>query len=121
VRLLAKIVSLAAGGASGWWVYTELGELFDWRVSLIGGGGISILVFVLAYFPLLRPIADAITDRLARLSVISKHVKTGRGLEDIPVAPRVNCSICGGPNGPICKSCDTQMNQVTGSRRNLQL
>jgi hypothetical protein len=106
----AKITCLVIGCVAGWVVLENLDDLFRGWIPLAAAVIVAIAVFILLYFPLGRPIAEIISDRLAVLAHRGKHIKSGSGLEDIPDGPKLlTCSICGGPGGPICPRCEAQM------------
>lgn len=117
MRALAFLVSLAAAAAAGWIVHRELGEVFGGRVPLAGGIAVGAAVLPLLFFPLLRPLADAVHDRLAAISNRLRDKASGSGLSDVPdggsdgrAAPRdVRCGFCGGPGGPVCPACHEKM------------
>ena len=112
-RLLAKLVSLAAGGLAGWQVWINLAEIIEHRhIPLAIGGGTAVVVLFLIYFLLARPIADLISDRMSALRSRVKSTRAGTGLDEVPMRPRASapggidtCRICGGPGGPICTKC----------------
>ncbi|MDJ0763264.1 MAG: hypothetical protein QNJ97_09775 [Myxococcota bacterium] len=109
-RLLAKLICLGVAGAASWMVFTNLTEIFQGWIPLIGGSVVLLCIFPLLYFPLARPIADIIADRVAVLFHRGRHIRTGSGLDDIPEAPpQPSCSICGEPGGPICATCTAKM------------
>lgn len=117
MRHLARLVSLAAAAAAGFLVHREVAEVFAGEAPWICAGAGGALVLVLLYFPLLRPLADALDDRLSSLRhrVVSR--RAGTGLDDIPERlpdsydkPKLDaCSICGRPGGPVCDACRESM------------
>ncbi|MCP4606234.1 MAG: hypothetical protein GY847_37950 [Proteobacteria bacterium] len=114
-RHFAKLVCLVVGGAAGWAVLINLAELFSGWIPPVAAGAVMALVFMLLYFPLVRPVTDIITDRLYVMTHRGRHIRTGSGLNEIPEpSKQPTCSICGGPDGPICTECDKKM---TSSKR----
>jgi hypothetical protein len=117
MRVLAFLVSLAAAAAAGWAVHRELAEVFGDRIPLVGGIAVVVVVLPLLFFPLLRPLADALHDRLAALNSRLRDNASGSGLSDVPdrvgdgpAARRdVRCGLCGGPGGPVCPACHEKM------------
>lgn len=115
-RLLAKLVSLAAGGVAGWQVWINLAEIIEHRyLPLAIGGGTALVVLFLIYFLLARPIADVISDRMSALHSRVKSTRAGTGLDEVPMRTRARapkgidtCRICGGPGGPICAKCRSE-------------
>jgi len=109
-RHLAKLICLAASGIAGYAVFLSMAEVFEGWTPRVGGAVTLVIVITLLYFPLARPIADLISDRLAVMTHRGRHIRTGSGLDDIPDAPVAPpCSLCGAPLGPICKACDEKM------------
>ncbi|MCK9464078.1 MAG: hypothetical protein M0R80_31045 [Proteobacteria bacterium] len=87
MRFVAVGICLALGVGAGLGVGTEIAEVFAeprW-LPWAAGGGTGIVVFVVLYVPLLRPIAEALGDRLAALRQSTRATRTGSGLDDIPV------------------------------------
>jgi hypothetical protein len=119
MRILAFLVSLAAAGAAGWLVHRELAEVFGDRIPLVGGITAGAVVLPLLFFPLLRPVADVVQDRLAALVSRLRDNRVGTGLSDVPEriergpeARRiVRCGMCGGPDGPVCSACHEKMSR----------
>ena len=112
IRFLAKLLSLAAGGIAGYGVYINMAEVFESWTPETAGAITGVVVAVLLYFPLLRPLGDLISDRLAVMAHRGRHIRTGSGLDEIPEArPDPPCSLCGAPAGPICPACDEKMQQ----------
>ena len=65
--------------------------LFFCTPSVVGQGtqtvGVVVLVvFVILYFPLARPVSDIIGDRLCALRARAKSTRTGTGLDEVPMA-----------------------------------
>jgi hypothetical protein len=110
VKNIIRFVCFVIGVVAGWVVLKNLDEVFRGWIPLAAGGAVVIIVFAALYFPLGKPIADVINDRLDVLAHRGRHIRSGSGLEDIPDGPKlVTCSICGGPGGPICPRCEAQM------------
>jgi hypothetical protein len=117
-RHLAKLICLAVGAVAGWQVWINLEDVLDdRRIPLAVGGGTLIVVFLLLYFLLGRPVADVIADRLSAVRARVKSTRAGTGLDEVPERPRAStphpldtCSICGGPGGPVCSKCHSQLN-----------
>ncbi len=121
IRHLAKLVCLIVAGVAGWFILTGFAELFDGWIPPVAAVFCFTLVYSLLYFPLARPIADIISDRLSVMTHRGRHIRTGSGLDEIPTAPKpVYCSICGGPNGPICPKCNSKMTTGRQSRISLK-
>ncbi|MDD5306098.1 MAG: hypothetical protein PHU25_02140 [Deltaproteobacteria bacterium] len=108
-RFLAMLICLAAGGAVGWIVWKNMGEVFGSWIPLAGGGVAGFVVFLLVYFPLMRHIADFIEDKIVTLRYRMRSTKSGVDLDFIPPPPP--CRICGAPGGPICRKCQTAGNR----------
>lgn len=108
-RVIAKLLCLAIGAAVGWAIFINLSELFAGWIPPAATVIAFVLVFVLLYFPLVRPVAEVIADRLSVLAHRGRNIRAGSGLDSIPEAKRIPCSICGGPGGPICNSCNKEM------------
>jgi hypothetical protein len=88
--------------------------VFEGYVPWTAGGIVALFVFVILYFPLFRPIADMISDRLSTAVQRGRHIRSGSGLEDLPERPSaVRCTICGDPFGPICPKCQAEINRGT--------
>jgi hypothetical protein len=125
VRFLAILVCLAAAGVAGWQVYLNLWDVFEeWWIPYAGGGGTGLVVFLLLYLPLGRPVADMISDRLSAMHQRMKKTTSGTGIDEIPQGQAVgarptvtSCTVCGGPGGPICPSCFAQSQQQQGNQR----
>lgn len=110
LRWFIKIGCLAAGGASGWFVYSNLTSLFDGWVPFVGAGIVLLIVFSLLYYPLFRHLAEAADDRLSVMFHRGRHIRSGSGLSDVPEPPQaIICTVCGGPGGPICSECDERL------------
>jgi hypothetical protein len=110
--LFAKIIALIVGGSAGWIVYTNLATIFENWIPIASGAGVTVFVFSILYFPLLRHIAEAISDRMSVAVHRGRHIRSGTGIEELPEAPPVpRCSLCGAPDGPICRSCQEEMNR----------
>ncbi len=110
IRNIAKLICLIMGGAAGWFVLVGLAELSKGWLPPVGGLVVMAIVFAALYFPLARPIADVISDRLSVATHRGRHIRSGTGLDSIPDAPKApTCSICGGPGGPICNDCNREM------------
>lgn len=118
-RLLAKLICLAAGGTAGWQVWINLADVIDHRyVPLAIGGGTALVVLLLLYFLVARPIADLISDRMSALHSRVKSTRAGVGLDQVPDRPRASaprpldtCRICGEPGGPVCSRCQAEMSR----------
>ena len=105
------LICVCIAYAAGLTVFTELGSVFRGWIPVVGGVISFAIVFCLFYFPLGRPVADAIGERIAAALHRGRHIKSGSGIDEIPVAPKTPpCSICGAPKGPICPECSSKMN-----------
>jgi hypothetical protein len=110
LKNIARIICLGVAGASGWTVFINLEEIFEGWVPPVSGIVVFLVVYSLLYLPLARHIAEAISDRMTVAMHRGRHIKSGTGLDSIPDAPpAINCTVCGGPGGPICESCDQKM------------
>lgn len=112
VLFFARILSLIISGAAGWSVYINLTAIFENWIPIAAGGVVTVGVFSILYFPLFKPIADLIADRMSVAVHRGRHIRSGTGLNELPEAPPVQrCSLCGAPEGPICRSCREEMNR----------
>ena len=121
VRLIAKLICFAIGCLAGWAVQSNLSELLDNWVPFAGAGLTAAAVFIMLYFPLLRPIADMISERLMVMKQSTRHLRSGTGIGDIPTledptdetpSPQQVCAICGSPaDSPVCESCQRKMSR----------
>jgi hypothetical protein len=118
-KLLGFLISLTAGGVAGWQVWLNLADVIDDRYVPMGiGGGAGLVVTLLLYFLLARPIAGVISDRLSALHTRVKSTRAGTGLDEVPLRPRTapspkpdTCRICGAPGGPVCPACQAEMDR----------
>ena len=111
-RYIARLICILIGCLAGWEVYINLQELFKGFVPLIAGLVVAFIVYLVLYFPLGRHIADYFTDRFSVALHRGRHIRAGTGIDSIPDAPPPpNCSICGAPDGPICKECNEKMSR----------
>ena len=116
LRLSAQLFCLSVGAGAGYFVFLNMKGVFDGGTSWASAAGAFFLVFLILYFPLFRPIADAISDRLSVAVHRGRHIRSGSGLDELPERPSaVRCSICGEDGGPICPSCAAEMER--GGRR----
>lgn len=113
MRHFAKIACLVAACAAGWVVLVNLADLFKGWIPPVGGILTLVIVFLALYFPLARPIADVIADRLAVAAHRGRHIRSGSGLDNLPTATIIHCTVCGGPGGPICRSCDEKLSRAS--------
>jgi len=115
-RHVAKLLCAGIGGFAAWQVYLQMLDVFaDVRWLPASSAGVVVLVvFVLLYFPLARPVSDIIGDRLSALKARTKSTRTGTGLDEVPMELRKNtgtklqiCKYCGAPypGGPVCPGC----------------
>ncbi len=111
LRQLAKLICLLIASATTWIVFSDLEEVFRGLVVPLAVATVAfILVFVRLYFLLARHIADSISDKLSVAVRRGVNIRSGSGIDFIPEAKkRVNCSMCGAPDGPICRECEEQM------------
>jgi hypothetical protein len=110
IKRLFQLACLAIGGVAAWIVAMELGQFFEWQVSYGVAVATLLIVFSALYFPLASPIGDLLSDRATVIMHRGKSIRAGSGLDSIPQAQRqVTCSMCGAPNGPICKACEEEM------------
>lgn len=114
-RHIAKLICLAVAGIAGWKVLVGLAELYNGWVPPAFGVGTMVVVAVVLYFPLARPVSDMLSNQMTSIVPPSRHVRAGTGLDEIPTfspsrpPPPSNCNLCGGPGGPICEACDAEM------------
>lgn len=112
IHRLAALLCLAVGGIAGYSVYINLAEIFARWTPEIGGGITFLVVFLLVYFPLGRPLAELLSDKLAVMTHRGRHIRSGSGLDQIPDASLAPpCSLCGAPGGPICSACNQKMSR----------
>jgi len=84
-KLLGFLFSLAAGGVAGWQVWLNLAEIIDDRlIPIASGGGAGLVVTLLLYFLLARPIAGVVSDRMSALHSRVKSTRSGTGLDEVP-------------------------------------
>jgi hypothetical protein len=111
-RYIARLICICVGCVAGWEVYINLSELFKGFVPLAIGLAVAFVVFLVLYFPLGRHIADYFTDRFSVAIHRGRHIRAGTGIDHIPDAPPApSCSICGAPDGPICRECNEKMSR----------
>jgi len=82
-------ICLALGAVAGILVGKEIAEVFSdprW-LPYAAGGGVGLAVFAALYFPLLRPIAEMVQDRVSALNQSVRATRTGTGLDEIPLRP----------------------------------
>ncbi len=115
-RHVAKLLCAGIGGFAAWQVYLQMVDVFAhirW-LPLASTGVVVLVVFVLLYFPLARPVSDIIGDRLSALKARTMSTRTGTGLDEVPMELRKNtgvklqvCKYCGAPypDGPVCPKC----------------
>ncbi len=115
-RHVAKLMCAGIGGFAAWQVYLQMVDVFAnvrW-LPAASAGGVLLVVFVLLYFPLMRPVSDMIEDRLSSLNARVRSTRAGTGLDEIPMNLPKNagskfkiCQKCGGPDpgGLICPKC----------------
>ncbi len=118
IRHLAKLLAIVAGAFAGWQVRVQVSDVFPDPVWLSWsiGAGVLLLVYVVLYFPLLRPIFDLIEDRVSATGQRFKSTRTGVGLDEVPhrmdedTMTRIKvCGYCGGPGGPVCERCHEKL------------
>jgi hypothetical protein len=115
-RHVAKLLCAGIGGFAAWQVYLQMVDVFAnvrW-LPAASAGVVFLVVFVLLYFPLMRPVSDMIEDRLSALKARVNSTRAGTGLDEIPMNLPGNagsklkiCQKCGGPDpgGVICPKC----------------
>ncbi len=114
LRIPAKIGGIAVGGGAGYFTASQMRGVFEGYVPWTAGGIVAVFVFCILYFPLFRPIADAISDRLSTAVRRGRHIRSGSGLEEIHERPSsIHCTICGDPFGPICPKCQSELDRKT--------
>ena len=86
-RHVAKLLCAGIGGFAAWQVYLQMVDVFaDVRwLPASSAGAVVLVVFVLLYFPLARPVSDIIGDRLAALKARVKSTRSGTGLDEVPM------------------------------------
>ena len=80
-------ICLALGIGAGIAVGRNVAEVFSdprW-LFLAAGVGVGAVVFAVLYFPLFRPIADIVHDRLPASNKSLRVTRTGSGFGDIPL------------------------------------
>ena len=117
LRLTAQLFSLSVGAGFGYFVILNMKGVFDGWIPWASAASAGLFVFLILYFPLFRPIADVISDRLSVAMHRGRHIRSGSGLDDLPERPStVRCAVCGKAEGPICPSCAAEMTRG-GNRR----
>ena len=118
LRFIAKSGALALGAGAGLFVFSNMRAVFDGYWPWIAAGAVGVIVFMMFYFPLFRPITDIVSDRLSVAVRRGRHFRSGSGLDDLPERPsRVErCAICGAAEGPICPVCRSEMDRGSRSR-----
>ena len=113
LRFAAKIACALAGVGSGIFVYRTMGGVFEGWVPRVAAGIVALVVFVILYFPLARPIVDAISDKLSTAVHRGRHIRSGSGLEELQTRPSsvLRCTICGEGEGPICEKCQAELDR----------
>ena len=110
VRYIVRLICIVIGCLAGWEVYVNLGDLFKGYIPLAAGLAVAFVVYLLLYLPLGRHLADYLSDRFSVAVHRGRHIRAGTGIDQVPDAPiSPPCSICGAPNGPICKECEAKM------------
>jgi hypothetical protein len=87
MRFVAMGICLALGIGAGITVGKEIADVFSdarW-LPFAAGGGVAAVVFAALYFPLLRPIAEIVRDRVSTFSRPGQSTRTGTGLDEIPL------------------------------------
>ncbi|MCU0663314.1 MAG: hypothetical protein MUC50_13435 [Myxococcota bacterium] len=139
-RHIAKVLCLVTAGFAGWNVLVGLAELYEGWVPPVFGIGTMLVVALVLYFPLGRPLSDMISTQLHNMAPPSRHVRAGTGLDEIPVfrdsrtpaastsvaareatgrmvvpkpQPAVPCNLCGNTGGPICPECEAEMKRAS--------
>lgn len=113
---VAKLLCAGIGGFAAWQVYLQMVDVFAhvrW-LPAASAGVVVLVVFVLLYFPLARPVSDMIGDRLSALKARTRSTRAGTGLDEVPMELRKStgtklrvCRYCGAPDpdGLICPMC----------------
>jgi hypothetical protein len=126
MRFVAMGICLALGIGAGITVGKEIADVFvepRW-LPLTAGGAVAAVVFAALFFPLFRPIADLVRDRLFAVSRQARTTRTGSGLDEIPLrredgpAPQLaTCRVCGLPGKPVCDACSLKLKREARSKR----
>jgi len=123
-RFIAFLIALTVAGLAAWRVFVNLDIIHVELATNIGiTAGTVVAISLILYLPLLRHIADAIQDRFSTIHARFTATKGGGlGFDEIPqhTAPvrrtsgavKINCSICGGPGGPVCEKCHSRMSRI---------
>ena len=83
---VAKLLCAGIGGFAAWQVYLQMVDVFAhvrW-LPAASAGVVVLVVFVLLYFPLARPVSDMIGDRLSALKARTRSTRAGTGLDEVP-------------------------------------
>lgn len=114
LKLSAALVCLFLGIAAGFFVQKHMYGVFDGVVIWVSAAVVSLFVFIIFYYPLFRPIADIISDRLSVAVHRGQHIRAGSGVDDLSERPSsIRCTICGDDFGPVCPKCLTDMSRST--------
>jgi hypothetical protein len=87
MRFVAMGICLALGIGAAITVGKEIADVFPdprW-LPFAAGGGVGAVVFAALFFPLLRPIADMVRDRVSTSNRQGHSTRTGTGLDDVPL------------------------------------
>jgi hypothetical protein len=107
---ITRLFCLLVGCAAAWAVYTSLTDLLTGWIPIAVAAAVALVVYSALYFPLARHIADMVSDRMSVMMHRGRHIRTGSGIDEVPdVHLSPTCSMCGGPEGPICKACNEKM------------
>ena len=115
LKTLFKLMALIAGGACGYLVWSSLIEFFAPHIAYAIGGLIAVIVFIILYWLLGRPLADLIHHRV---EIIGSRLRDNRSGTDIDIVPVANygkkhelekCAICGRPGEPVCAECKSRL------------
>jgi len=117
-RAIALSICLAVAGLAGWQVWYHVSDVFEGWIPYAAGGLALAIVLPIFYFPLARPIADVIHDRMSALNQMMKKSRQGTGIDEVPIhrdmdrITMTTCAICGGPvpvGSPVCDKCHRNM------------
>jgi len=137
-KWISAILTLGVAGPAAWWVHGELASFFKGFVPIYGAVVALVIVYVLFYFLLIKPVVNQIADRFFWVGQGRRHVRMGTGLDEVPRIPMTRkqslppsaraslipptapakerenpdatCRFCGKKGGEICPACAKEWN-----------